>query len=168
MTLRVITAYRSCIPSSSGVNTTFVQHQRVFDAQGRVENPRQAILDDLGTAIHQWQEEGDQIVLLMDCNSEICGTEIKTWINNLELTESITSRHALGQEVSTYQRGKNKIDGIFISHSIEINQGGYLPFDYFPPNHRGLWIDINYTKVFGFLTNKSVRPNSRRLKTNDV
>ena len=53
MTLRVITAYRPCIPSSLGVHTTFVQHQRVFDAQGRVENPRQVILDHLGTAIRQ-------------------------------------------------------------------------------------------------------------------
>ena len=104
----------------------------------------------------------------MDCNSEVGGTELQAWINNLELTESIITRHALWQEVSTYQRGKNKIDGIFISHSIEINQCGYLPFDYFSSDQRGLWIDINYTKVFGFLTDKSVRPNARRLKTNDV
>ena len=104
----------------------------------------------------------------MDCNSEVGGTEIQAWINNLELTESKTKRHDLGQEVSIYQRGKNKIDGIFISHSIEINQCGYLPFDYFPSDHRGLWIDINYTKKVGFLTDKSVRPNARRLKTNDV
>ena len=82
------------------------------------------------------------MVLLIDCNSKAGGTEM--------------------------QAGKNKIDGIFISHSIEINKCGYLPFDYFPSNHRGLWIDIIYTKVFGFLTDKSVRPNSRRLKTNNV
>ena len=168
MTLRVVCAYRPCVPSSLGVQTTFAQHQRVFDAQGRTRNPRQAILDDLGTAIKQWQEEGDQIVLLMDCNAEVGGSEVQDWIINLDLRESITTRHDLGQEVSTYQRGQNKIDGIFTSHAIEIKQCGYLPFDYFPSDHRGLWIDVNYTKVFGFLTEKSVRPNARRLKTNDA
>ena len=43
----------------------------------------------------------------------------------------------------------------------------YLPFGYFPSDHRWLWMDINYQKVFGFLTEKSVRLNARRLKTSD-
>ena len=156
MTLRVICAYRPCIPSSAGVQTTFVQHQRVFNAQGLDRNPRQAILDDLGVAINQWQEEGDQIVLLMDCNADVKGSEIQDWIHNLELSDSITSRHSFEAQTATYQRGNNIIDGIFTSHSIEIKQCGYLPFGFFPSDHRGLWIDINYQKAFGFITDMSV------------
>jgi len=167
MTLRVICAYRPCTPSTAGSQTTFVQQQRVFDAQGSDRNPRQAILDDLGLSIQQWQEEGDQIVLLMDCNSDVMGTIVADWINQLELSEAITSKHNLDDGIATYQRGSKIIDGIFTSRSIEITQCGYLPFCFFPSDHRGLWIDINYHKTFGFITNTAVQPNARRLKTND-
>ena len=78
--------------------------------------------------MRQWQKEGVQIVLLMDCNVDVLGVEMQGWINSLELIESMTARYALGQEVSMYKIGQNKIDGTFISQSIEINQGGYLPF----------------------------------------
>ena len=54
ITLRVICAYRPCIPSSTGSQTTYVQQQRVFDAQGLTREPRQAILNDLGEAIKRW------------------------------------------------------------------------------------------------------------------
>ena len=149
------------------LSVIFVQHQRVFNAQGLDRNLRQAILDDLGVAIHQWQEEGDQIVLLMDCSADVKGSEIQDWIHNLELSDSISSRHSFEAHTATYQRGNNIIDGIFTSHSIEIKQCGYLPFGFSPSDHRGLWIDINYQKVFGFITDMPVRPNARRLKTND-
>ena len=107
MTLWVICAYRPCTPSTAGLQTTFVQHQRVFDAQGLDRNLQQAILDNLGQSIKQWQEEGDQIVLLMDCNSDVMGTTVADWINQLELSEAITSKHNLNGSIATYQRSHN-------------------------------------------------------------
>ena len=92
----------------------------------------------------------------MDCNSDAMETTVADWINHLELSEAITSRHTLNDDIATYQRGTKIIDGIFTSHSIEITQCGYLPFGYFPSDHRGSWIDINYCKSFGFTTNMSV------------
>ena len=70
----------------------------------------------------------------------------------LELIEITTSMHALDNDIATYQRQGKIIDGIFTCHSIERKQSGYLPFRYFPSDHRALCIDINYHKAFGFIT----------------
>ena len=53
MKLQVICVYRPCTPLTDGTQTTFVQHQRVFNAHGFDRNPQQAILDDLGLATQQ-------------------------------------------------------------------------------------------------------------------
>lgn len=85
----------------------------------------------------------------------------------LELIEITTSMHALDNDIATYQRQDKIIDGIFTCCSIERKQSGYLPFGYFPSDHRALCIDINYHKAFGFIINVSVCPNARRPQTND-
>ena len=94
-------------------------------------------------------------------------TEIQTWISSLELTEAITGRYSITPDTSTYQRGRSLIDGIFMSRSITIKNCGYLPSGYFPLDHRGLWVDIDFEKVFGYITSSYVRPSARRLKTDD-
>jgi len=34
-------------------------------------------------------------------------------------------------------------------------------------DHRGLWVDIDFEKVFGYITSSYVRPAARQLKTDD-
>ena len=80
ISLRVVCAYRPCKSSSTGIQTVYSQHKRVFDSQGKTRDPRQALLNHLGNKISRWKDEGDQIILLIDCNSDIRNTEIQTYI----------------------------------------------------------------------------------------
>ena len=85
----------------------------------------------------------------------------------MELSEAITDWHNVRNLGPTYQRGYNKIDGIFISHNVTIQKAGYLPFGYFPLDHRGIWIDLKHSQLLGFQLNPIIQPQVRRLKTND-
>ena len=53
-------------------------------------------------------------------------------------------------KVPKSQRGTKPIDVIYFSHSLAHKHTGYFPFGVFQSNHRALWIDVEYTYIFGF------------------
>ena len=71
VSVMVICAYRQCNPHDPGENTVHYQHQQFYNNHGDARIPRQAILEDLGAHIQTAITEGDQIVLLMDCNEDV-------------------------------------------------------------------------------------------------
>ena len=134
ITLRIITAYQPCTPSTAGPSTTHSQQEQYFDLIGDDRVPQKAMLEDLRDEIKKWKDEGDQIILLMDVNEDINSGPIKMWMQELQLREAITSQH--GGNEATYNRGSKAIDGIFTSASINSIRSGYLPFGTFPSDHR--------------------------------
>ena len=166
ISLRVITAYRPCKITNAGPSTVHSQHQRYLDNKDDHRQPREAMLDDLLAEIEKWQTEGDQIILLMDCNEDIRGRRLRQKMLNVGLTEAITS-NADRQPAPTHSRGRTAIDGIFISSTIHPRASGYLPFGDFPSDHRAIWMDISQENAFGSNTMKVIRPQARKLKSND-
>lgn len=77
--LRVISMYRPCKPNVPGPNTAFSQQQRFFDRTGDTRCPRVAILEDLGSSITQWRNNGDQIILGGDFNEDVSSDDITQW-----------------------------------------------------------------------------------------
>ncbi len=167
VTLRVICAYRPCKPSTGGSNTTYSQQQRYFDQNELDLEPRQAFLDDLKILIQACHEEGDQIILMMDCNEEVTSPNLRRWLRQVRLSETVSSFHNREKGPATYHRGSKQIDGIFSSHTIQPLQCGFLPFGEFPSDHRALWCDISYDNAFGYKMQKIVVPSARRLKCDD-
>lgn len=167
VTLRVICAYRPCIPSTAGPNTTYSQQERYFDATKDKRCPRDAILEDLSTEIKKWQEDNDQIIMMMDCNESINSGQMKMWAQQLGLEELITKKHSNEKPTATYNRGRECIDGIFGSASIHLLRGGHLAHGIFPSDHCLLHMDITYANAFGYKMPKIVKPPGRRLKCND-
>lgn len=165
--LRVITAYRPCKPSSAGPNTAYSQQERFFDITDRAICPRQAVLSDLGAEITQSKNEGDQIVLLMDCNENVENEMIAAWARQLGLKEGILNLHHQARRQPTYQRGTVPIDGIFISSTLQLEAGGYMEFGDFPSDHRAIWADISYINAFGYKMPDVIKPAMRKLKSND-
>ena len=165
ITLRVVTAYRPCTPSSAGPGTAHSQQERYLDLKGDNRTPRTALLEDLKKEMETWQQEGDQIVLLMDANENVSAGTIKMWAQELHLREVISTHH--GEKEPTYNRGSKPIDGIFTSASITPIRSGYLPFGAFPSDHRLLYMDILYDNAFGYKMPQMVKPPERRLKCND-
>ena len=58
---RVVTAYIPCTTNSSGVQTTYRQHQRYLDRTKYSRPPRQEMIEYLRTDISQWNKLGDHI-----------------------------------------------------------------------------------------------------------
>ena len=165
VTLRVVCAYRPCKPHTAGPSTVYSQHQRVLDEHDDERCPRQAFLDDIILQLDQWRRDGDQIIVMIDCNDDIRKTNIKEAFESVGLKDSITQ----GREDNapgTYHRGSYPIDGIFTSTTIDMIQGGYLPFGDMPSDHRTLWIDISYENAFGYKMPSIINPVARRLKSN--
>ena len=167
MALRIICAYRPCKPSTAGPNTAFSQQQRYMDTKKDTRCPRTAILEDLGKEIKQWLTEGDQIILMMDCNESTTSTSMRRWTESLGIKEIFLQKHQINSIPPTYNRGTKAIDGIFVSPALEPVKSGYLAFGEFPTDHRGIFGDFSYNNAFGYTMPNIVRHPARRLKSNN-
>jgi hypothetical protein len=71
----------------------------------------------------------------------------------------------------THIRGQKPIDGIFVTDSIDIINGGYASFDQGVQakraDHRCLWIDIRVIDVFGHRLSGPVKFQARRVNGQD-
>ena len=167
VTIRVITCYRPCSGNNQGENTVHSQQKHYFDSINNNRTPRQALLDDLCAAISLYKESGDQIVLMMDANEDVTSNHIKNTFQAIGPKEAITDRHSDTPNIPTYQRGSTPIDGIFLSSTLQLKTGGYLPFGAFPTDHRFIWTKIKFSNAFGYKMPPLVPPDARRLKTID-
>ena len=159
-----ITMYRPC-KSTATENTTYAQHLRYLNLCQQEECPRDAILKDIGDFIKSLQEQGHQIVLMADMNVHVSNTNIRQWLQSLDLYEYITERYR--NHIATYNNGRHPIDGIFVSHSVQISDGGYLPYGYIHSDHRMIWVDVVVSSVLGFKLPELISPKARRLQVND-
>ena len=65
-----------------------------------------------------------------------------------EMQEALLEQHGTGP--ATFEHGKTTIDSIFMSRSLNVAQGGYLPFHLdIESNHQALWVDVTFTNTFG-------------------
>ena len=95
------------------------------------------MLQELCEQILIWQNEGDQIILMMDANEHVGSAHITEVLKAIGLREAILEKHKEEKGYApTYQRGNDPIDGIFISDTLHISAGGYLPFGDAPSDHR--------------------------------
>ena len=100
----------------------------------------------------------------MDANENVGNIHITNRFEAVGLKEAILDKHREKEGIQpTYQRGREPIDGIFISHNLEIEEAGYLPFGEGPSDHRGLWIKIKEDDIFDYSMGKVTPPSARRL-----
>eukprot|EP00957_Ditylum_brightwellii_P035492 2690768-Ditylum_brightwellii.AAC.1 len=75
LVLRILTFYRPCKSANSAALVS-VQHISHFSTIGRLQCPRNALMDNLKRHIQTWKEEGDQVVVM-----------------HLDMRELISKRH---------------------------------------------------------------------------
>jgi hypothetical protein len=132
---------------------------------GKARVPRKAFWKDLTKAIKVWLEAGDQLVVMGDYNEDVRDVQRK-YLGPLCLTEPTVKKHG---SVPTYQCGSKPIDGIFLSKSLQMRQGGYLAFgEAILSDHRALWLDPSLINTFGHNIPPIVRAPARRLNCNDL
>ena len=158
---RFVTVYAPQGRYGMGTNTVYEQHLDVLKT-----DPIQAFWDDLAKAIVTWQCAGEQLVLMGDWNESIAKGNLTKWMKIFGLTEAITKIHG-DYPPPTYQRGKDAIDGIFVSPSVKASKAGYLGFGFIPGDHRGIWIDIPHKNILGYKMDDIPVASARRLKLDD-
>ena len=77
-------------------------------------------------------------MLVIDLNSYVVNSEDALALRNAGLIESITERHSRIGEHLTYDRDSLPINRLFMSRSLTIRAGGYLPFFNTLSDHRPL------------------------------
>ena len=157
---RVITCY---CPNRSinGPNTVYSQQLQSLN-----RDPINAFWDDLEGEIREYQEAGEQIVLLGDWNTDANDKKFIKWKSRLGLIDPIQKRHGK-KGPGTFNRGKRVIDSILISSMLKATGCGYLSFGELPGDHRGLWIDICLNSFLGYRAPSVPSYQARRLKTDD-
>ena len=165
-TLRVVSAYRP--GSNAGAHTVYSQQRSYFDILGNDRQPKDIMLEELRVEIVKWQDEGDLIVVMIDANEHVDKEHMKQSFETLGLREAIIEQHKEDKGYqATYNRGREPIDGIFVSEQLQIEAAGYLPFGDSPSDHRALWIRINEADAFGYAMEKLEQPQARRLTLED-
>ncbi len=98
-TLQVVTAY--CPNNPNGPFTVYAQHNVYFHAIGKPQCPRKAFPQDLCQDLNQFLEAGDNIILMLDGNTNMRQGNLKNALEACSLKEAIISKHG-NQGPATY------------------------------------------------------------------
>jgi len=122
----------------------FAEYQNFWTSKRLNCCPRSKWLIDLQQQIAQWQEEGNNIVLLADMNDDVLSKEIQKFCHELNLVEAISMLHGKSP-VPTHQRGSKVIDGIYVSLALmEEVEGGILTLGSVTnSDHRAIWLHLS-------------------------
>jgi hypothetical protein len=194
-----VSVNRVCSDKSTGPKTAYQQQLRhlssIFRSHGRMDTPdphRQLVLD-----LQSWLEhvllDGTLLVLSIDNNEELrpnvgyicplshnparptrCSTHdgsLESLLLSTGLTDVLAYHHHSQQYPATYNRGKKRLDHIFVSIPLQasILRSGILPYNsIFSGDHRPCFIDIDALSAFGGDTHSGQVPSRCQLQLHDL
>ena len=163
---RVITAYAPCGDKTSDIATVYKQQWRYIQEKGLKTNPKSMFREDLLHAPRQWKQEGDRLILMMDANENVqTGFMCKQMgEEDIDMVEAVHDQ-VPGPGPKTWFRGKESIDGIWVSRALEIIGASYLPFHADLGDHRPVMLDLTVRSVLGGKLQKLTPPAARRLNS---
>ena len=146
------------------------QHRRYFYSRDLARNPRQAILEDLGEELDKWVEAGENVLVIMDANTDVRKPEISDFFDKRQMREIIHLKHGRQCPATQNRNASNEpIEGIFATAGLRALKAGYFPFDEgCVSDHRLVWVDIAKSDILGIDQPDMVSPQARRLKTQDT
>lgn len=153
---RIVSAYRPASDDTNEPLTVASQHLHYFETHDvRHQQPRSAFLADLGAALQQWNDAGEQIILGMDANEDVRSNNMMQWTRDSHLVNAHTTLFPHTSAVATCNKSRQErpIDGIWTSPGLDLLDGGMSGFGEFPmdtADHRLLWIDLDPESIFGF------------------
>jgi hypothetical protein len=123
--------------------------------------------ENLSIAKRSWCPVDSTIDHAFDQNHD---GSILTMINTCGLVDVLHLQHNQSQYPATYIRGRNRIDGIFVSREIAhcVMRSGLTPFHtFFGGDHRGVYVDFSAALLFKSNTYELVRQQGRGLQLKD-
>lgn len=125
---------------------------------------------DLVEQLKVFIEAGDHLILLIDGNSNMKNSDLRTALEEIHMKEAILQKHGLlGPATHKRNSTSSPIDGIWTTPGIAIERGGYFAYDEVVMNtdHQCLWIDVPFSSVFGHDLPPAKRRTARRLHCKD-
>ena len=151
----IVSAYQPVDKSGAPGKITVAAQQvsLLTMANDSTKNPRTAFRRDLLKELQAYHEQGAAILLMGDFNETLgCDPEGMAMIaSKLGLLNAMTQRHGKSTP-ATYARGSRTLDYALASPRIcnAIVSAGYAAFDeHFTSDHRGMYLDLDDTIVFG-------------------
>ena len=91
----------------------YIQQRKRFLKLGHLNRePRQAILDNLASLIHEWKSNGEHIVSMMDANEDVHTGHIKQFLDDTDMRDVVMSTHGINAP-NTHIDGSKPIEGVF-------------------------------------------------------
>jgi hypothetical protein len=124
VSLKVVAAYRPCL--SDGPSSTYSQQVNYLYDQNGDRCPRLAFLEDLSKEIGQWIQAGEQVIVMLDANSDVRDGDVNQMFFEAGMREVLLEINADLPVTSTFSRNLNNIpiDGIFATSTIQLQAGG--------------------------------------------
>ena len=170
----IVSAYQPVDKSGAPGKITVAAQQvsLLTMANDSTKNPRTAFRRDLLKELQAYHEQGAAILLMGDFNETLgCDPEGMAMIaSKLGLLNAMTQRHGKSTP-ATYARGSRTLDYALASPRIcnAIVSAGYAAFDeHFTSDHRGMYLDLDDTIVFGGETQTLDSGSKRGLLSNNV
>ena len=120
--LTIFTAYQVSQKSAKGLGmeTACMQQWRFLRAQNKATpvNPRAQFLIPLSVQLTHFQDTGDEIILMLDANSDFEDAQFLRMVTLHNLIDLHSNFHSLNQPPKSHRQGKKKIDSIFGSFAV--------------------------------------------------
>ena len=168
--LKVYTVYRPnySTDNTTGDTTAWAQQRLLLQQDGIQDNPRHRIMSDLLDDAKKSIGSGCSVILMVDLNEHICGSEKSNQkFNDIGMMNLMQTR--MGDELpKTHKKGSSAIDHIYITPNILpfVKKAGFAPFDYgLRSDHRALMFDLDLSGLLDPAFNLITPYHCRRLKT---
>jgi hypothetical protein len=154
-----ITAYRVCQKkgAQAGSKTAYWQQCCIMRSRGKPNDqidPRNIMLEDLGSRIESLKEAGHEVVLSIDANDTLqsINSEFSKFSRRHGLSDILVDRHGTEDEPPTYARGSARIDYVMATAGIGqyVTAAGILPLKAISgSDHRPTFVDFDLTSFLG-------------------
>ena len=160
---RLVTVYVPTKPYSQGERKVFNQQKEALLCMGITTPVLQAFWDDFWTQIDIWLNDGEQLIIGGDWNSNVTKDNFLRPFIERNLIPAVQSRHGKNLP-ATYSKGSVPIDEIFISSTLTLSHSGFLAHGSAPGDHCAVWIEVKKNSMIGTNLPKNKAFQARKLK----
>ena len=174
-TVMIISAYQPVDKRNKEGNTSVASQHRslLLQSSDPIDDPRLAFQRDLTAQLQDYIKEGFECILVGDFNEDFCAEMdgIGSMATSLGLVNLLACRHPNKKPPATYARGVKCLDYAMGTQRVAsaVIAAGYEAFnERFVSDHRGYFLDLDTSILFGSPTQDLASLKRRQLRTANV
>ncbi len=164
-----VSGYRVCQANVAGPLTAASQQWSILKKAGVDRpNPRKQFFSDLSVQVKKWTSKNWEVCVSLDANEAHEDKEhgLASFLEQTSLIDVHRYFHGSEHEPATYNQGSRKIDHVLCTQGFVdcVSSCGIEVFGVgLESDHRGLFVDVDATKLFGDCTPNLSHHSSRIL-----